>query len=453
MRLFRLSLLAATAIAALGAALPAAAQSGDGSGALCPAALDVEAYPSRTSALIVTGRDGWLFRTNSDLRTDFSLDRSTQHLLERLVGMLKERGTTLGMLLIPTRGMVEFDQFDPQSPQFKDFDPRLAIRNFARFLDEVKATGAIVPNILGYALSSTLDEPFFELHDHHWSVAGSRISAFALADTLSKQEGWADLPKAEYESAATEDSFILNESFAGLMTDICGVEYPERRIPIWRTTAKGSVVDANALFGDVAAAPVVLAGTSMTNKNSTDDFNFGGFFSEFSGVALENEGVDGGGPDEALLAYLRSSAFHEAPPPFLIWEMPGYYDINQESTLREAIADVAGSCADAPVASVERDAAGGEAPLFDALPDDLSPADAYVEIALSDTKVRRVALTFTYGGRKDKIRISRSGRARMDGLFALAADDAQTAPIDGLTIQLPDDVEGTLTARLCRFGA
>jgi alginate biosynthesis protein AlgX len=313
----------------------------------------------------------------------------------------------------------------------------------------------IVPNVLGYAVSSQFDEPFFEPRDHHWSVAGARIAAYALADALARQPEWADLPKGTYESAESGDSFVLNETFSGIMQDICDVEFPERRIPIWSTHASGvENVSAESLFGDAGPSPVVIAGTSMSNKNGTDDFNFGGFFAEYSGVMPLNVGIDGGGTEEAILAYLRGDGFASAPPRFLVWEMPGYYDLNSEAMLREAMAAVGGDCADdAAIASAEVPAAAGEVALFDTLPAGIVPEETYVSLHFSDLDLRRVDFRFAYDGGDERLKAERSGRGPRDGRFLMAADPSRTGALESVTLELPDDAKGTVDARLCRFAA
>jgi alginate biosynthesis protein AlgX len=68
---------------------------------LCPQAANRGAYTTgflQSFTTLVQGKDGWLFRTDDDLRTSFGPDAEGMKSLKRLNAALKSRGVELVMV-------------------------------------------------------------------------------------------------------------------------------------------------------------------------------------------------------------------------------------------------------------------------------------------------------------------------------------------------------------------
>ena len=74
---------------------------------LCPRAADPDVYVTRFmtgNRLTIQGTDDWLFRTEVDLDTQFTLDEAVYAGLARMVQSLNARGTQVLLLDLPRRG-------------------------------------------------------------------------------------------------------------------------------------------------------------------------------------------------------------------------------------------------------------------------------------------------------------------------------------------------------------
>ena len=84
---------------------------------------------------------------------------------------------------------------------------------------------------------------------------------------------------------------------------------------------------ADDLFADLPEPQIVLVGTS--NSKGRLKFNFDGFLAHYVGAAVNNKAKSGGGFGGALKDYLSSEDFKQSPPKVLVWEIPGYYSLNE----------------------------------------------------------------------------------------------------------------------------
>jgi len=114
---------------------------------ICPRAADPDAYVTRfmaTNRLTIQGRDDWLFRTEVDLDTNFTLDDDIYAGLGRLVRALNARGTQVVLLDLPRRGLLTSDQLLPADRAH--YDARAALANYRVSLQRFRDAGFIVPD-------------------------------------------------------------------------------------------------------------------------------------------------------------------------------------------------------------------------------------------------------------------------------------------------------------------
>lgn len=96
---------------------------------LCPAAHDASLYTTNYMKNFVTlmdAKEGWLFRSVEDLRTEFGTTERGYQRLKELRDGLKQRGVELVVVYQPTRGLVNRNKLKPADYQRFDYDKALA---------------------------------------------------------------------------------------------------------------------------------------------------------------------------------------------------------------------------------------------------------------------------------------------------------------------------------------
>jgi hypothetical protein len=129
---------------------------------------------------------GWVF-SEWDLRTEFSISQDIAPYLERLVTALRAKGITLIAISVPTRGMLHAPYLDKTNPLATNYSAQVAMLNYLATLEQYKSLGIVMVDPLPY-LTTYTDALNFKT-DMHWTPAGARQVALAVADTLSTLPG------------------------------------------------------------------------------------------------------------------------------------------------------------------------------------------------------------------------------------------------------------------------
>jgi len=420
---------------------------------LCSRAASRDAYTTRflrSFATLVQGRDGWLFRSDDDLRTRFGPDAQGYAALKRLRGALKARGTELVMVYQPPRGLMHADKL-PAAAR-RHYDAGAARAAYAGTLERFRAIGITVPD-LGQLLGEGGAEDFFYRGDHHWTPAGARRTAQVTAEAIRRMPAFAGIPKKAF---TTERVGIWSKrgTLHKAAAQLCGHGYPDQYAPRFVTSAEGG----GDLFADAGAPQVTLVGTS----NSDSAYNFAGFLAEALGVEILNESVAGGGHEGALLRYLPGTAFQRSPPKILVWELEPYHNLSKSMFYRQVIPLVQDGCAGRrPVLSRSATLKGESAEvLFNGggAVQTLRSRDHVLDVRFGDAGVREFKATVWYtNGSKETLSIEHSDYAETGGRFVVELRDD---PGWGERVFLSLDVlrtadvkpGATVSAQLCARG-
>jgi len=279
------------------------------------------------------GRSGWLYR-DYDLKKDFGPSKAGYKHLRKLNGALAKRGTQLLIVPIPTRGLVETQQLGKIK-----YDIKAGRRAYARYLQRLRKVGLQVPALP--QLFESLDEPgetqepLFFARDHHWSSEGARRVAQLTAAHIKTLDIYPVLAKSVFRTHP-QARRELDGSLQRAAFKICGKPYPQEQFDEYTTESLAT----QDLFTDLPEAEVVLVGTS--NSKGQLNFNFSGFLSEYTQLDVLNLAQSGGGYGGALKTYLNSDAFVYKPPKLLIWELPGYYSLNNAEFFDELLSQLTG---------------------------------------------------------------------------------------------------------------
>lgn len=293
---------------------------------LCAAAADKANYKTDYLDNFITlkdGKDGWLFR-DTDLKTSFGPGKKGYQRLGYIKNLLKQHGTDLLIVPIPTRGIIQTAELGDI-----EFNVRAGRSAYIEHLKQLRKRGFVVPE-LDSLFKQDHQSALFFARDHHWTSYGAQQVAKLTAETIKQQAMYKDIAKQAFQTTKI-GTIEIEGSHQKAAAMICGSRYNNETVPAY-STENISEMD---LFGDVSEPEVVLVGTS--NSNGKLDFNFSGYLMQYTELDILNLARSGGGYDGALLKYLKSEDFKINPPRLLIWEVPGYYSLNSKTFYKKVV--------------------------------------------------------------------------------------------------------------------
>jgi alginate biosynthesis protein AlgX len=208
----------------------------------------------------------WLLE-RADLITRAHPKEPLHRYLVRLSGALRARGTLPVALVMPTRAAVAYAQGGAHEA-FAAYDPQAAALGYRDFLSRLRRAGFLAPDLLAAAHGE--GDGFFFRRDHHWSPAGARASAAAVATLLRPHLEAQGLARVPFVTLRQPDREQVGTLQARAEAFCQGLSWPPETVAQFNTvrlgTARPSSADlAAALFGEVAV-PVALAGTSNSRR-------------------------------------------------------------------------------------------------------------------------------------------------------------------------------------------
>lgn len=440
-----------SALALLGAALSPARAADMAS---CPALLDREAYvkiKQEPYVFLVPGGEGWVFRTQNDMQTDFSPPPQAMTWYKDLVAALKAQGTDLVMFLLPTRGMAAEAFVPSKLPQGVTFNPKLMREEYAKIIADFQKLGIVAT---GYDPAQIKPE-YFQKTDHHWSVAGARAAAERVAAAVAQLPSYAALDKQPFETR-DQGTYTYDPSFNRVVEDLCGIKLPLLTDHKVTTLPKDAAQKASDLFDNAKEPQIALVGTSNSKANALTP-NFDGALKELLSADVYNAAVTGGGMDDSILSYMTSGTFARQKPKIIIWEIPVYYlDSDFKEMFQQLLPAIAGDCGEqAVLKSGPTDLTGKDIRIMSNITSaQFSPGEK-VNLVLDFSKAPKkhfmLSARNATGVEVQKFKFKRSKRYPEDGRFYFTLDPQKIATIDTLAILPPDELQGfKVQARLCR---
>jgi alginate biosynthesis protein AlgX len=421
---------------------------------LCPNAGNRAAYTTKflqSFTTLVQGKDGWLFRTDDDLRTSFGPDAEGSAALKRFVGALRDRGVALVVVYQPSRGLMHADKLPPAVR--KQYNVEAARNAYVQTLQRFRSLGIVVPELDQLAREPGKTEYFYR-GDHHWTPAGAERTALITAEAIRGMKVFAGIPQKTF---TTERAGIWSKrgTLQKAATQLCGHGYADQYAPRFVTASEGS----GDLFEDESAPAITLAGTS----NSDSAYNFAGFLEQALGVEVLNESVAGGGHEGALLQYLGSEAFRKSPPKILVWELETYHNLSKTMFYRQVTPLVGDGCGSRKPLLSRTVALKGESTeaLFNGGGSvmTLPSGNHLLDVRFSDPSVKNFKGVVWYtNGSKETISIEHSDYIETNGRFVVELrSDGEWADRGFLSLDVlkpPTARAGTtLTSQVCASNA
>jgi alginate biosynthesis protein AlgX len=286
---------------------------------LCAAAASAENYSGaflKSFKTLQLGEHNWLFR-DMDLKRAYGPRAPGYKSLQQLQQLLQIRGIRLVMVPIPGRALVH-----PEYLGEIDYDIQRGRKSYSQYLEQLRSIDIVVPQI-DSLFQQTQTKPLFFARDHHWNHHGARTIARLTAYAI-KAEKIAGIKRQKFTSYSVGGDHN-DGSLQRAALELCEQSYPKEPFKLYQTVAKSKTADD--LFEELPEPQIVLVGTS--NSQGRLKFNFDGFLAHYVGTAVDNKAKSGGGFGDALKEYLSSDEFKQSPPRIIVWEIPGYYSLNE----------------------------------------------------------------------------------------------------------------------------
>lgn len=413
------------------------------------AALDQEAsYADHGVAsgykFLVPGSDGWLFRSNTDFRQDFTLSEETKASLHQLRAALAAKNIQMVISVQPTRGIMGAGALNMHNPHVGDFDPAKAEASFKKMLQDMHDIGFTVADLT----TGPRGRDFFYRRDIHWTPNGADFAAKTVADAVRSLSVFSTIPHVNF-TTVEKDHELYSGPMAEAASKACHVAVPSDEYVATETEATDVAAGGDSLFGDEKPVDVVVVGTSNSNMHS----NFVGRLKDYLDVDVQNVAISGGGYDASLLAYFASAQYKDHPPKVIVWELPGHYDINKSDFFRQLLPAIYGDCAGSSLAD------SGAVTLNDFRVDVLHDlenksipvASAYLHLNYGAPERKSFTMTWEDSANgRGRFRFKRTNRYPFDGIYFYQMNGTPEAMLSKVTLTIPQEMKGlTVTARVC----
>ena len=290
------------------------------------------------------GRDGFFYLIDPDMHMFHALSEESAGQLAELSGTLAALGTTLIYLPLPTKSLAMPDQLPRQAADF-GFDPALATTHYLETLRLLRDNEVLTADVRSALQVDPAEPPSFFRTDYRLTAAGARRASRAIADAMEASAGFANLPKAQFETGKVGKATLPSVMRSALQRH-CMITLPPVETETYATTrlqAAQGTTDNTIFSGSTTSGRVAVVGTEHAGDPSA---NLSGFLSEYSGLDVVEYAVPGGGSFAAISSYLTSSEFQEARPAYLVWINPVQNNLAQfgDQPMRELIAAAGTSC-------------------------------------------------------------------------------------------------------------
>jgi alginate biosynthesis protein AlgX len=404
---------------------------------------------SAFKATIFQGTDGWFFRAESDLSEYYRMGPAVVKDLRRLRSVLAAKGVTLFYLPLPVRALTNPEKLGPEVQSPLSFSAELAARGYQEFLDQLASIGVRGIDVYTPMKADPGRDKFWYARDLHWRPEGARFAAQVVARKLLELPALASSKKSTFVSSqvdAKSNEFRMPKS----LQRFCNEKLPLESLPAFDTS--GTAASADDLLGGDGATPVAVVGTSYAGVS---EFNFDGFMSEYTGLAVANYAIRNGGSFQSLLSFSHGATLEEGPPKALVWENPIYNRLDGEAEfhMRQIIPAVQGVCnAEQAVKDVKLVKVSDSKVRLDVdVKRRISGENFYLAVETTTRTSRSARIRLDYDGIDgEDITISRAPVLPViEKYFWQLSDNVQGA-LKQVEIELLDSGAGVKSARLCR---
>lgn len=355
-----------------------------------------------------TGRDGWVFRSRTDLATEFGPGPKALEMLSLFSKALKARGTTLLMVYLPSRGVMSRQYV--QEP----FEFAKAVDGYRAALARFRQQGVDAAPL--DTLVGQMHGDFFLKRDMHWDQVGASATAKTVASYVMAHYPFIrQLPETKFETQVAE-YLPVDGIWRRAINELCHQGYPAQYTYTTVTHSKDDLLGQDAPQPDI-----VLVGTSFSASTS-QRANFEGYLKQEMSRDVLNVAMSGGEESGAWLEYLPSALFQKKPPKLVLWELPSHYTMKDKSLFRQLIPLVSNGCENKTLLlSKKVKMAPGVASnelVFNQSLLAYPAQDLVMDMKLSDPDVHQMDVGIWYAnGEREQLNVKQNKRANTGGRF------------------------------------
>lgn len=405
--------------------------------AYCEALAEDETYKENQSyKKLITGDEGWIFRTKTDFADDFTINLALEDRLKRLHDAFQKKDIEVVIALLPTRGMVHYDKID-----YVGYDPLKAGRDYQDLATHLRKIGYIVAAPESFSAQTS----FFYKQDHHWRPEGAKLMAMTVAQEIKKLPAYEEIEQMPFRTEKEAD-IDHTGTFQKFINDVCGSNIPPEKVPAYKTYS----LQGNMLT-DQPDAGIVLIGTSNSTHQASHA-NFPGFLKEAIGADIQNFSVSGGGVDTSILDWLSSDDYVSTKPKIVIWEIPVYQNYKGEPFYRQALPAVYGPCADKTVVSETIGINQNKFKTSMLEGKNISSKNHYAYLKFNEFQGRKFRLTIEdEEGNKKPFDFRRSKFYQPNGVYYLDLPQDKDIPLKEIKGLMPEGTSGTVEINICSY--
>ncbi|GGK16717.1 hypothetical protein GCM10008955_07660 [Deinococcus malanensis] len=396
---------------------------------VCQAAYDVRNYDSKDAwALIVNqGRDGRLYGYYSFENSPPGLSGGLRDELVRFRDVLRARGTELIVVVIPGKGLLEYDRVDVRTLRRKSVDINFLRSRYKEYVQSFQRAGVYAVDLVGLGLRDQSGKALYFKHDHHWTPQFAGLVAKDIANHVRTTPAYPALPKVPVTIQDRPEKTTYG-SYATVLRKLCNLTLLPEAYVSRVTKYPGAGGD---LLSDVEPG-IALVGDSHSREPS---------FATLLRFYLQRDVVvhalPGGGAAGPMETYLLTGEYTRMPPKVLIWEFET--GIAQPGFLARLAAAAQGPCT-----GRQRMFRGSVRPKGQTvtlrLPRPMTPAaGGYLHIRVSDRSIRQLDVAGT--------QVVLNERTTNNGNFFIPVP---AASLTQLNLRFPAVPKGEIAVSVCR---
>jgi alginate O-acetyltransferase complex protein AlgJ len=252
---------------------------------------------------VLVGSDGW-FYSSEEFERPKNFDSEIANKLEYVTQVktaLENAGIKLVVVLVPAKARVYPEHLG------RYVRPKYWDDVYSKFLTDLHSKGVIAPNILD--AMKTRDSMFLKT-DTHWTPAGARVAAHAVADAVKP------LLELQTQSFKQKPGKVAPHE-GDLLKFIPLASFSAKPVPDQLETplVEGTESAGTGLFGD-SDIEVALVGTSYS---ANPKFNFDGALKLELQTDVLNLALEGKGPITPMREFLKALPENLK---LVVWEIP-----------------------------------------------------------------------------------------------------------------------------------
>ena len=411
---------------------------------VCAKAQQKDSASNAGFGFLTPGLNGTLLYSSDLSQNIFAHEGRTQYYAQ-LDQALKSQGIQLVVSPLPTRTIVYPEMIDNTQAAQKDYRPDLARENYRASFRRLWGLDVYTIDLLAVALNyrqSGRKQNLYFARDYHWTSAGARVYAKAIAQEIAKLDSYKRLKQEKFVN-----TFSRSENAAGrlgfLLEKVCGTKTPPEKNDVYQTTRVGGSLLGNDEY------PVVLVGSSFSEERN---YNFEGFLKESLNLNVLNAAVGGGGYNAALEAYFLGSQYAKSKPKFIVWEFMTSMTPFDQTPLREIIPSIYGDCSSNALLSAKSTMQSGTTSVLRNPSKQIRGSQKFVSLKFTDKTLLKFDLGLKFDdGKQETVQIVRSERIANEGQFFLKFSDEFTGNLKEVTVRTAQKVTGAVSAKVCKI--